>query len=579
VKVDLSSIGARVAAGDQNPHHLFEAPRQHPSEHDLAKRFPKAAHDLWARLGLNKQIGHQAKSKFLDDVLSIHKARVPNPSRDLGSKVYLSLVREDRAEPNQWTPDRVARASIKGIWSIGQRQIALRVIGIVSGIALARLLSPADFGIYAILLFVQSFLSTFGDMGFGVSLVRQPDEPSLEEYRSIFTFQQIIALAISLLLWFFAPLIASLYHLSEEASWLFRLLAISFFLSSFMMIPWIRLERQLRFSTLSNLDFIQNCVFYFVAVFLAWRGAGAFAPAIALAVRSLVGAIATYFAYPWKIGWQLDWSLIRKHLAFGFFYQGSKFLLLIRESIASAIAGLLLGTAPVGYLNWSFGLANYPAILGQILQTTYLSTIARLHGERKALKRVVEEFMWGSSAAVAVAAVLLLIFIYPTTEIVFGHKWVVALPLFYILWPLSFFTAFSAPLGSLFNALGRSQVNLLLSLLLSGLTVAFGLPLTVLWGQLGVAIGVLISQAAYFWLYYLVRQELHIALLPSLVPWLVAILAGIPTLILERLLPPNNLPLLIGEGLFGFGLYGLTMLLLYARKLRLLWSHLKAPVS
>ncbi len=128
---------------------------------------------------------------------------------------------------------------------------------ILGGVLLARILSPAEFGLYAIITFVMNFLKAFSDAGLGASLIRHPTEPTVEEYRAVFTVQQVLVALIVLLFWLTAPIVAHAYHLPNRDAWLFRLVALSLLATPFQVIPSIRLERRLSFDKLAMVALAQ----------------------------------------------------------------------------------------------------------------------------------------------------------------------------------------------------------------------------------------------------------------------------------------------------------------------------------
>ena len=211
-------------------------------------------------------------------------------------------------------PQSVTRRTVHGVFALGVRQVFVQGTRILGGIFLARLLTPGQFGIYAIVLYVQTFLMAFGDAGLAASLVRQHEEPETTDYRAVFTIQQMFVFVVTLLMWFASPFMASRYHLGPQDAWLFRLIAISFLTTSFMVVPLIRMERHLAFNKVALIDSAQAIVFNVLAVYFAWRGLGAYAFVWALLLRSLVGTVIANWISPWRIGWHWDWPLIRAHI-------------------------------------------------------------------------------------------------------------------------------------------------------------------------------------------------------------------------------------------------------------------------
>jgi O-antigen/teichoic acid export membrane protein len=127
----------------------------------------------------------------------------------------------------------VKEKAIKGGGTLLLRQLGVHLINIVGNIVLARILIPEDFGIYAIVTFLINFLVLFGDVGLGASLIQRTQEPTNKEFRSIFTFQQIVNSVIVIFAFIISPLIVKHYHLKDDAVWMIRLMVLTLILVSF----------------------------------------------------------------------------------------------------------------------------------------------------------------------------------------------------------------------------------------------------------------------------------------------------------------------------------------------------------
>src|SRR5258708_20608559 len=86
-------------------------------------------------------------------------------------------------------PASIVRRAAHSVLALGVRQVLTAGMGFLGGILLARLLSPAEFGLYAIITFLLPFLLTFGDVGLAAGLVRQAHEPVGEGHQPVFTVQ------------------------------------------------------------------------------------------------------------------------------------------------------------------------------------------------------------------------------------------------------------------------------------------------------------------------------------------------------------------------------------------------------
>ena len=310
------------------------------------------------------------------------------------------------------------------------RQAGVHGANAVGGVLLARLLTPADFGLYAIVFFVLTFSVTFGGTGLAANLIRQHSEPSDLEYRSVFAVQQVLVWTIAVVIWLLAPWTTNLYHLPPSDVWLFRFVALSFLLTSFMVIPQVQMERGLAFDKLAIIEVVQGLVFNVAVVLFAWKGYAGFSFALALALRSLVGSLLAYKFNPWSMAWAWDWQAARTHLAFGSYYQAGQIVNLAKDMISPVFVGIVIGTAAVGYINWTCTFANYPVLALMMLNRLYLPAFSRLAHEPGQMRRAVEVIVSLLGAFVFALSAVMYAFRYQLIVAIFGDKWLTAMPLF-----------------------------------------------------------------------------------------------------------------------------------------------------
>jgi len=477
------------------------------------------------------------------------------------------------------TPTSIGVKALRGAAALGIRQILVQGLNALTGIVLARLLSPSDFGLFGIITFVLTFLVAFGDVGLGASLIREPEEPSEEDYRAVFTAQQSLVALVVIVAWFFSPVLARAYHLPPHQAILFRLVALSLLFTSFQVIPSVRLERHLNFQKLAAVEIAQSVVYNGVTMGTAFAGLGPLSFALGLLARSVAGAIIINWVSPWPIGWHWDSIRIRKHLRFGVPYQGSAFTSLLKDSITPIFVGLTLGTAEVGYINWAVMVAAYPVLGLMVLQRVYLPAFARMQAHPERLGEFVEKIILATNGFVAPLAVLTLVLIRPITLTVFGAKWIVAIPFFRLFWLANLFVPCATPLVGLLNALGRSRTTLGFALLWMLGTWIAGVPLILLLGAIGFAWANFGVQLTNLLLYRKAQQQVHFRILPVIAPpWIWASLLGVAMYGLERLFPIQGIRFLILHITFVLVAYTAGLFLLYRSHAQRLWLLVRRDV-
>jgi O-antigen/teichoic acid export membrane protein len=469
----------------------------------------------------------------------------------------------------------VTTRAFKGTFVLGFRQISVQLLGAVGGIILARLLSPAEFGAYAINTFFFTLLLAVGDLGLGASLIRQVDEPGKEDLHRVFAARQSMDLISLSVFWCLAPWLALAYGLAADGIWSFRLLGVALLVTSFQVVPVVKLERQLAFGRLAFVEITQVLVYTSAVIIMVWRGTGVLSFGLAWLAYSCVGAGLSTLVCSWPMGWKLDLHWASKRLGFSLPFQGISLANLARDSINPILVGLVLGTAQVGYINWAQMVALFVVLGLGVLQRVYMPSFARLQNSANELAVLVEHAIRMTNVLVAPVAVLSLVLIDPITRIVFGEKWLTALPLFYVLWLVNLFAPTTVVLISLLNALGRSRRAFAFTLLMVLGTWLLGAPLILSIGALGYAVATVSVQLATWWLVKSARECVPFRIVPLAAPvWLWAGIVGSAVFLLHWLMPINSLiQLLVYAGL-GVFVYFAGLYKCYAAQISVLWRQL-----
>lgn len=393
--------------------------------------------------------------------------------------------------------DKVSKSAVALI----VRQIFVFVINVAGGIMLARLLTAEEFGIYAIVAFAMNFLKVFGDVGLAASLIRKKEEPTSQEYAAIFTIQQILVAGAVVTFWIIAPWLVEQYELAGGYTWLFRLVALSLVATSFMVIPQVKLERDLSFDKIAVIEVSQTVAFNVVAVLLAWYGYGAFALGWGLVARSVAGGVLANVVQPWAISLKWQYGIVKKHLRFGLPFQATSLIGTINSALNPVLIAMVFGMASAGYVEWAIILVGYLQRPLLLLNRLLFPTYSRLRENRAKLGEAVNYTYVASSLIFFGLAGILYGLAPDIVSIVYTDKWLPALPLLYLLVIANAFIPMSMPNGALAYALGWAKTVLYLNI---------GKSLF-LWFSVIVLINILDSYIAYGYAMIL-TETLHLVL-------------------------------------------------------------------
>lgn len=353
---------------------------------------------------------------------------------------------------------------------LGARSVLKEVAVAAGSLALARLLAPADFGVFAIVTFVLTLFRSVGEVGFGAVFIQRAEPPTRRELSTVFWFQ----LGLSLLLFALVVLLSEVVfevwpELPPDAPSLLRTLAVSLVLVVLGAIPGTLLERELRYFPISVVELVGSVTFYGTAVGLAAAGLGTRAFVLAALAQSVTSLIALFMARPWLPSFVFDVAALRRVLPFGLVFQGKHFVAVLNDAVTPGLAGGVLGQAALGLNNFARGTALMPLHVVAVMGRVSFPLFSRLASDRRALAEELD-FIFRLCGTASVGFSVLLVGLGPElVSIVYHPKWLPAMPALYI-YSLALNLGFMAPImAGAFEGLGRPQVVLRLATAWTGL--------------------------------------------------------------------------------------------------------------
>lgn len=396
------------------------------------------------------------------------------------------------------------RATIGGFFLAGRTAVT-QVCVLVANVALARLLTPKDFGVYAIVQFALAFFQFFGDAGVGGALVRKRERPSPDELSSVFVFQSVASLGVVALVWVAAPLVARVWpDLPPGAPMLLRAMACAFFFNSARVAPSLLMERDLQFGRIAVLDVLQTLAFYGVAVGAASAGLGIWTWAAAVLSQAIVGCFGAFVLHPWRPSTTFRWSVVRPLVAFGIPYQAKNLIGFANSAAAPLYAGAKLGAYDLGLVNFGQQTAYFPLKLVEVVSRVSFPLYARLQDRPAELAAAVRRALQISAIGTCFCVALFLGMGANVVTVIYTAKWLPALVPLYA-YAIAIGIGFVSPLvGSAFDAIGRPDIFARLALFWTVLNWIVVPLTTARWGAIGFIAGncvhVVVGNALVLWL-------------------------------------------------------------------------------
>lgn len=345
---------------------------------------------------------------------------------------------------------KVVRASF---WTVASRW-AMRSLGFVSLIILARLLQPEDYGIMAMAMAFIGLIELFKAWGFQMAIVRHPD-PKREHYDTAWTLQLLNGIACAAIMALAAAVVADFFN-EPRLELVILVLSLSSVIHGFANIGLADLQRNFRFSTEFRYLLTTRLVRFGTTVTLAFILQNYWALVIGQLIGGIAGVILGYVFVPrWP---RPTLAVAAEILPFSFWMVIRNFAIFVTERFDTVMVARLYSTDLVGPYDLAKNTAQY-AIAESLLPLSraLLPGFAKITEEQQRLLSGISKAT-GVYATLGLPMGIGLAAIAPEfVLVVLGPKWSPALP-FLIVFALGAGVRFlPSPLGPLLLAQGRSR--------------------------------------------------------------------------------------------------------------------------
>lgn len=358
---------------------------------------------------------------------------------------------------------------------------------------LAHVLTKADFGLMTMMLVVLTFGQVYADMGLSSALIWR-QESTKNTLSSLYWVNLLAGLGVFLAIVLLTPAIAFYFGQPQLARYL------PWAASVFIVVPFgqqfqVLLQKELRFRILAINEMSASALGVTVAILCALGGAGVFAliagQLVSASARTVVLALIGWRT--WRPGMRLRLSDLRGYVRFGLNQMGERNVTLLTDNLDYLMIGRYLGSAALGVYSVAFQLAIMPyRRMNPVLMRVAFPVFSLRQGDDRAFR---DGYFRVSVTLIFVVVPMLigLLVVAPVAvPVLFGPKWVGAVPIVQVLAVLSILSTLNNPAGSLLLAKGRAdlgfRMNLLrfvVALIAFFLVVRYG-ALAIAWAWVGV---------------------------------------------------------------------------------------------
>ena len=323
------------------------------------------------------------------------------------------------------------KAAFGMVWTSIQRFAGMG-IRFISGIILARLLTPDDYGCIGMLSIFMVVANSFVDGGFASALI-QKKRPTQEDYSTVFFFNLGMSILMYAILFVSAPAIARFYKMPLLCSVL-RVQGLVLLIHAFSIIQSNQLRKQFRFKKIAIVTLASSIISLSVTIFMAYKGFGVWALVTMHLLIAFIPALVYWLTNKWHPLWVFSKTSFKELFNFGFFM----FLTHIINNTCNNIQGLLIGRfyspATMGYYSKAksteeLASTSISHVMGQVTYPLYAEYQHDIPMLINAIKRITSSISYLTFPLM----LLLILLAKPIFILLYSERWLDSVPYFQIL--------------------------------------------------------------------------------------------------------------------------------------------------
>ena len=355
------------------------------------------------------------------------------------------------------------------------------ILQLIVNAILARIISPDDFGVVAIITVFSTFFMMMSDMGFSTAIIQRKDLTD-DEVNNIFSFTVATGLVLAALFSCLGYFIAGFYQ-DEVFVPLGYLLSISLFFNTINMVPNGVMSREKRFGSIAVRTVVSYAIAAALAIVLAYRGWRYYAVVAQTIMSAVVIFTWNYIMVRPRILFKGCIKSIKKIISYSGFQFAFNIVNYFSRNLDNLLTGKFLGKAELGFYNKSYQLMLYPVNnLAGVITPAVHPMLSDFQNDRHMIYQKyirIEKFLFICAGYIAPFCYL------ASREIIlilYGNQWTESIACFSLL-SLAILPQFvGSPTGAVYQSLGETRLLFLNSIVNTVITVT------------GILIGVIIKR-------------------------------------------------------------------------------------
>ncbi len=377
--------------------------------------------------------------------------------------------------------------------------VVIQLLNLITKIILARLLFPADFGLFAMVFIFINFLGIFVGFGISSAIIYKKEEPE-KTLNTAVVLTTIIGVALFFISYFSSSFIAIFFN-RDILEPMIKVISVVFLFDSLSTLLYATFIKELEFKKKTIIDITSVLMYSIFVLILVYSGLGVWGLIISYVIQHFLVLVLLWIFSPRHPSLHYDKTIAKEIFHFGKYALAASIIAWAITSIDNIIVGKKLGNESLGYYNMSFTIAALPVVsFTHIITAVFHPVYAKLQDEPERLKEAYLKPLEWSLVIILPVSVGLFLLADMFVPVIFGEKWLSIVPLLRIFAVYCILRTVCTIISQLLEGIGKPKEAaylVFIELVLLGIGIFVLLP----YGLYGVAVAVVVARFVSMMLY------------------------------------------------------------------------------
>lgn len=272
------------------------------------------------------------------------------------------------------------------LWKLMER-FSTQIVSFVITIVLARILSPAEYGIIAIIVIFINLANVIIDGGFNTALIQKRDADQTD-FSTVFWFSMILSWFIYIMLFLGAPLIANFYN-NDILVPVVRVLGLVLFTNSFNSVQRAYISRYMMFRKLFLVNGVAIVISGLIGIIMAYQGYGVWALVGQSLASPLICCIMMWFTVKWRPSFEFSVKKFRGLFDYGWKIFMTNFIIAVYGDVRGLLIGKFYQPSALAFFDRGKSLPNLlMSNITSSIETVLLPTFSNVQDDRVRVKQM-----------------------------------------------------------------------------------------------------------------------------------------------------------------------------------------------